>query len=535
MVVSGLHRQRSGRHARRVHVNENPRGHRHACSRESGMCVRVQSVPRARSFTVETDANAVPTAAEREVDEVLGRGEEKEGSRRRTRRVAVLGGTGRVGSETARALVESYANMAAGKPGTRERSGSNGTASSNAVAAQEERIEIVLVGRDEARADAARTRWPGALGNAEFKRCDIDDVNFVGLVDMLGGCDLVVNAAGPFQRRAHHNPLRAAIEAGVPYMDVCDDLDYSIASKSGSHADAVERGVPALVCTGIYPGVSNLLAAKTVRDARRAAREAASDEGGMEGGATDDSATIDSDFDVQKLLYSYFTAGSGGVGTTILATTYLLLGEPAATYVDGELVHKPPFSSRAVMDFGDRTGLREVFLCNLPEVESTHRYLGVPSVEARFGTDPGVYNTIMSAMSRLLPRSFLEKQQNARALAEVSMPLVKLTDLMSGEAVAMRIDAKLGNGKVVSSLFSHKRCSVAVGNSTASFARSILDGRVNPGVWFPEEESAFIDYDADADAILSRASKGCRKFLVSQAPWQVDSKPRQVGMGMYLE
>ena len=95
-----------------------------------------------------------------------------------------------------------------------------------------------------------------------------------------------------------------------------------------------------------------------------------------------------------------------------------------------------------MLDFGDRVGLREVFLCNLPEVESTHRYLGVPNVEARFGTDPGLYNAIMSVMSKVLPREFLANQENAKLLASISMPLVKLTDTISGQALAMRVDVR---------------------------------------------------------------------------------------------
>ena len=120
-----------------------------------------------------------------------------------------------------------------------------------------------------------------------------------------------------------------------------------------------------------------------------------------------------------------------------------MLGEPAATYIDGQLEYKEPFSSRFVLDFGDRVGLREVFLCNLPEVNSTHKYLKVPNVEARFGTDPGIYNTLMGAMAKLLPREFLANQDNAKMLAAISMPLVKVTDIISGEAVAMRIDVRL--------------------------------------------------------------------------------------------
>ena len=41
----------------------------------------------------------------------------------------------------------------------------------------------------------------------------------------------MIHAAGPFQRRTECNVLEACIAAGVPYMDVCDDADYSQRAK----------------------------------------------------------------------------------------------------------------------------------------------------------------------------------------------------------------------------------------------------------------------------------------------------------------
>ena len=56
---------------------------------------------------------------------------------------------------------------------------------------------------------------------------------------------------------------------GVPYLDVCDDLEYSQESKVRYNGEAANRGIPAIVCGGIYPGVSNLMAAKMIRDIRQ--------------------------------------------------------------------------------------------------------------------------------------------------------------------------------------------------------------------------------------------------------------------------
>lgn len=41
------------------------------------------------------------------------------------------------------------------------------------------------------------------------------------------GLDLVIHAAGPFQRNDNHLVLAAAIDGRVPYLDVSDDTTYS--------------------------------------------------------------------------------------------------------------------------------------------------------------------------------------------------------------------------------------------------------------------------------------------------------------------
>lgn len=107
------------------------------------------------------------------------------------------------------------------------------------------------------------------------------------------------HTAGPFQRKEQCAVLEAAVAAGVPYMDVCDDMDYSQRAKrlhkarwrnvcvpadmmcgpvdtstcrtiSTVHPQKAEAaGVPAITTAGIYPGISNLMAAHMVSIARR--------------------------------------------------------------------------------------------------------------------------------------------------------------------------------------------------------------------------------------------------------------------------
>ena len=138
-----------------------------------------------------------------------------------TKNVVILGGCGRVGSSTAAAL-------AAAVPAAK----------------------LSLGGRSEESFRAAVARRP-ELAGASPLAVDIDDP--ASLAAALKGADLVIHAAGPFQRRTDCNVLEVAIAAGVPYMDVCDDTDYSQRAKQ-LHSKAQAAGVPAITTTGIYPG-----------------------------------------------------------------------------------------------------------------------------------------------------------------------------------------------------------------------------------------------------------------------------------------
>jgi hypothetical protein len=71
-----------------------------------------------------------------------------------------------------------------------------------------------------------------------------------------------------------------------------------------------------------------------------------------------------------RLLYSYYTAGTGGVGPTILETSFLLAGEPVLAYKDGKQYSLAPVSERRCVDFGPGIGKTGCFLYNLPEVKA---------------------------------------------------------------------------------------------------------------------------------------------------------------------
>lgn len=140
-------------------------------------------------------------------------------------RIVVLGGGGGVGGVAARAL-----------------------------ATAKEVTQLIVA---DARLDAAQATVAllpeGALATA----CAMDAASPESLAAVLADADVVLNCVGPFYR---FGPpvLRAAIEAGVNYVDVCDDLAPTRAMLE-LHGEAERRGVTCLLGMGNSPGLANVL------------------------------------------------------------------------------------------------------------------------------------------------------------------------------------------------------------------------------------------------------------------------------------
>ncbi|GIL68555.1 hypothetical protein Vafri_21811 [Volvox africanus] len=233
--------------------------------------------------------------------------------------------------------------------------------------------------------------------------------------------------------------------------------------------------------------------------------------------------------DPKWLRYSYYTAGSGGAGPTILETSFLLAGEEVVVYKDGKEVILPPISNRREVDFGPGVGRKGLYLYNLPEVVSGHKYLRVPDVSARFGTDPFIWNWAMWLTARLIPRKLLNDRAFVKRFAALSDPFVRNVDKIVGEAVAMRVEVDMMNGKNSSGIFVHKYLSQSMGYSTAAFAQSVLQGKTKPGVWYPEEPEAL----QDRRQFLQLAATGCSRFDLNRSAWALESEITQIGGLIY--
>ncbi|MDA8341250.1 MAG: saccharopine dehydrogenase NADP-binding domain-containing protein [Actinomycetota bacterium] len=131
--------------------------------------------------------------------------------------------------------------------------GGIGSVAARTIAATGDFDEIVVadVRAEEAARGAAALGHPGAWG------VGVDATSPASLAGVLDGADVAVSCIGPFYRFGVP-VLTAAIDAGVAYVDVCDDLDATEAQLELDQR-ARDRGVCAVVGLGNSPGLANLL------------------------------------------------------------------------------------------------------------------------------------------------------------------------------------------------------------------------------------------------------------------------------------
>jgi saccharopine dehydrogenase-like NADP-dependent oxidoreductase len=139
---------------------------------------------------------------------------------------------------------------------------------------------VTVAGTRPESLEEARRRWirqfpehHQQLSEIEFVPVNREDAGTVRRALLKGdkkNFDLVIHTAGPFQgkARAPNGVLEACVEAGVPYVDVCDDYCTSRAAQARYADRAVTQ--PCVLSTGCWPGVSSLMAAQLVSETCRA-------------------------------------------------------------------------------------------------------------------------------------------------------------------------------------------------------------------------------------------------------------------------
>ncbi len=90
-----------------------------------------------------------------------------------------------------------------------------------------------------------------------LKKIDVNDHG--GMVDAIRGADVVINCAGPFYKTAVA-VARAAIDAKVNYIDICDDYEATDILFASDINDAARKaGITVLTGMGSDPGTNNVI------------------------------------------------------------------------------------------------------------------------------------------------------------------------------------------------------------------------------------------------------------------------------------
>jgi saccharopine dehydrogenase-like NADP-dependent oxidoreductase len=385
------------------------------------------------------------------------------------KKVLVVGGSGRVGGSVATQLVK--------------------------------RGAIVTVGGTQIQNfEKSRQRWQ-TLFEENYK--EIGDIDFVAInresaVSVSKALesrdfDLVVHTAGPFQGKIKtpNGVIEGSILNGIPYVDVCDDYCTALAAKTKFTDKAKIKKVPCIISTGCWPGVSSLMASLLIRKVLET-----------------DKTLIPEDLTVD---FSFFTAGSGGAGATLLVATFLILAEEALTIRNGRRTPVGAMKEYSTVDFGKIVGPKPVAHLNLLETASIHETFGVGNVQALFGTSPGFWNTLLGLMAQL-PSSLLANEEIMTKLAIFSLPIVRVVDFFAGATNAMRCDVTTSKNPSLkaTALYAHENLEPCVGECVVAFCAAVIAGKVEPGVHFPEEAIGNPD---DAVAVLSLASVGAHTTL----------------------
>ena len=318
-----------------------------------------------------------------------------------------------------------------------------------------------------------------------FKYLPLDLAELEKLREAIYNSDLVIHCAGPFHYR-DTTVLQICIEQGVNYVDVSDHRSYT-SKVLTLHEQAVEKGVTAVINTGIFPGISNGMVRQCVEQ-----------------------------FDEpEKIHLSYVVAGSGGAGVTVMRTTFLGLQNPFEAWINGKWETVKPYTNRETVNFPQPYGENGVYWFDMPETFTLPKaFPTVKSVITKFGSVPDFYNHLTWIAANVFPKSWIQNSGGVEFLSQVSHLMTDVTDNFSGIGVAIRSEVrgiKDGQAKSYFSTLAHENTSVAAGYGAGSIAEFLLGGKLKkPGV-YPVEEA--LTTDLFEEAMQSRGMKVHQQWL----------------------
>lgn len=138
--------------------------------------------------------------------------------------------------------------------------GAVGSTAARTLASSEHFSEMVIADKE---LGAARD-LVSQLGTDGITAAEVNADDPSSLREVISGSTVVLNCIGPYYK---YGPpiLEVAIDAGIDYVDICDDMDATEVMLE-MDGRAREAGISALVGMGSSPGMANLLVKFTAED-----------------------------------------------------------------------------------------------------------------------------------------------------------------------------------------------------------------------------------------------------------------------------
>ena len=230
---------------------------------------------------------------------------------------------------------------------------------------------------------------------ASFQKLDIRQHDT--LVEVLKEHELVINNIGPYFMFGDWIP-RAAIQAGINYLDICDDHDTTLTLLNLNKI--IEReNLVFLINIGASPGLTNIMAK-------------------MGAEKLDKVSSI-------RVLWYEDTGEMIGFGQ-LMHWAHIAMGK-IPVYRNGEWQNVKALSEREVIKFPDPCGLVPIYYVGHPEPITIPRYINTDEAVCKGGVLPESDILLTRTLDKVIP------YKNIKIMKLVCKFFLKILPLLTGE------------------------------------------------------------------------------------------------------
>jgi lysine 6-dehydrogenase len=231
------------------------------------------------------------------------------------------------------------------------------------------------------------------------------------LVAAISGHDAAASGIGPFYKY-EARVAEAAIEAGVPYVSLCDDYDAAQAVLE-LDGKAQAAGVTVLTGLGWTPGLSNILARKGAAQLDR----------------------------VQDINVAWGSSASDSEGYAVILHTMHIFTGRVPSYQKGHLVDVPAGSGKEVVLFPPPVGRVNCYHVGHPEPVTLPRFVpGLREVTLKGGLSEQPLNDLAIWLARLRLTDTPAKKDVLGKIIKAALPFLSKLGEAEEPCSAVRVD-----------------------------------------------------------------------------------------------